>query len=107
MKKIIAIVALLLSTSAFAQHGHYGHYGHHGHRYHGGGSGSGKWVAPLIGGVLLGAIISDARANQQVPQTPVIVQQFPIYQPNTFSCLVQVYDPITQVIRNEVMTCIK
>ena len=105
MKKIIAIVALLLSTSAFAQHGH---YGHHGHRYHGnGGGGSGKWVAPLIGGVLLGAIISDARAHQQVPQTPVIVQQFPIYQPNTFSCLVQVYDPITQVIRNEVMTCIK
>ena len=105
MKKIIAIVALLLSTSAFAQHGH---YGHHGHCYHGnGGGGSGKWVAPLIGGVLLGAIISDARANQQVPQTPVIVQQFPIYQPNTFSCLVQVYDPITQVIRNEVMTCIK
>ena len=105
MKKIIAIVALLLSTSAFAQHGH---YGHHGHRYHGNsGGGSGKWVAPLIGGVLLGAIISDARANQQVPQTPVIVQQFPIYQPNTFSCLVQVYDPITQVIRNEVMTCIK
>ena len=71
MKKIIAIVALLLSTSVFAQHGH---YGHHGHRYHGGG-GSGKWVAPLIGGVLLGAIISDARANQQVPQTPVIIQQ--------------------------------
>ena len=105
MKKIIAIVALLLSTSAFAQHGH---YGHHGHRYHGSGvGGNGKWVAPLIGGVLLGAIISDARANQQVPQTPVIVQQFPIYQPNTFSCLVQVYDPITQVIRNEVMTCIK
>ena len=104
MKKIIAIVALLLSTSAFAQHGH---YGHHGHRYHGGGgSGNGKWVAPLIGGVLLGAIISDARANQQVPQTPVIVQQFPIYQPNTFSCLVQVYDPITQVVRNEVMTCV-
>ena len=101
MKKIIAIVALLLSTSAFAQHGH---YGHHGHRYHGGGSG--KWVAPLIGGVLLGAIISDARANQQVPQTPVIVQQFPIYQPNTFSCLVQVYDPITNTLRNEVMTCV-
>ena len=105
MKKIIAIVALLLSTSAFAQHGHYGHQGHQSHRYHGGG-GSGKWVAPLIGGVLLGAIISDARANQQVPQTPVIVQQFPIYQPNTFSCLVQVYDPITNTLRNEVMTCV-
>ena len=103
MKKIIAIVALLLSTSAFAQHGHHGHYGH---RYYGGG-GNGKWVAPLIGGVLLGAIITDARANQQASQPPIVVQQFPIYQPNTFSCLVQVYDPITQVIRNEVMTCIK
>ena len=101
MKKIIAIVALLLSTSVIANPYHHGH----GHRYHGGG-GSGKWVAPLIGGVLLGAIISDARANQQASQPPVVVQQFPIYQPNTFNCLVQVYDPITRTVRNEVMTCI-
>ena len=101
MKKIIAIVVLLLSTSVFANPYHHGH----GHRYHGGG-GSGKWVAPLIGGVLLGAIISDARANQQASQPPVVVQQFPIYQPNTFNCLVQVYDPITRTVRNEVMTCI-
>ena len=101
MKKIIAIGVLLLSTSVFANPYHHGH----GHRYHGGG-GSGKWVAPLIGGVLLGAIISDARANQQASQPPVVVQQFPIYQPNTFNCLVQVYDPITRTVRNEVMTCI-
>lgn len=104
MKKIIAIVALLLSTSAFAQ---YGHYGHHGHRYHGGGGGGHKWVAPLIGGVLLGAIISDARANQQVPQPPIIIHNpLPVYQSNSFSCLVQVYDPITRIVKNEVMTCV-
>jgi len=104
MKKLlIVITALLVSTGALAQHGHRHHGWGHGHNNHG----SGKWVAPLIGGVLLGAIISDARANQQVSQPPIVVQQFPIYQPNTFSCLVQVYDPIAQVIRNEVMTCIK
>ena len=102
MKKIIAIVALLLSTGAFAQHGH---YGHHGHRYHGGG-GSGKWVAPLIGGVIVGAILTDAaRANQPVPQPPIIIQQ-PIPQTSTYNCLVQVYDPITRIIKNEVMLCV-
>ena len=102
MKKIIAIVALLLSTGAFAQHGH---YGHHGHRYHGGG-GSGKWVAPLIGGVIVGAILTDAaRANQPVPQPPIIIQQ-PIPQTSSYSCLVQVYDPITRTIKNEVMICV-
>ena len=102
MKKIIAIVALLLSTGAFAQHGH---YGHHGHRYHGGG-GSGKWVAPLIGGVIVGAILTDAaRANQQSPQPPIIIQQS-IPQTSTYNCLVQVYDPITRIIKNEVMLCV-
>ena len=101
MKKFIILFTMLLASSAFANPYHHGH----GHRYHGGG-GNGKWVAPLIGGVLIGAIISDARANQQLPQTPVIVQQFPIYQPNTFSCLVQVYDPITNTLLNEVMTCV-
>ena len=102
MKKFIILFTMLLASSAFANPHGYGHG--QGHRYHSGGSG--KWVAPLIGGVLIGAIISDARASQQVPQPPIFVQQFPIYQPNTFSCLVQVYDPITQVIRNEVMTCV-
>lgn len=103
MKKLLIIFTMLLATSAFAQYHRHGHQVH-GPRYYGGGGG---WVAPLIGGAIIGAIITDARANQQVPQTPVIVHQFPIYQPNTFSCLVQVYDPITNTLRNEVMTCIK
>ena len=100
MKKFLILFTLLLASSAFANP----HYHGHGHRHHGGGGH--KWVAPLIGGVLLGAIISDAKANQQVSQSPVIVQQFPIFQPNTFSCLVQVYDPITRTVRNEVMVCV-
>jgi len=90
---------MLLATNAFAQH-----YHNHGPRYYGGGGG---WVAPLIGGAILGAVITDAaRANQPAPQPPIIVQQ-PVYQPNTYNCLVQVYDPITRTIRNEVMLCVK
>ena len=100
MKKFLVVLLLLVSASAFAQYRHPGYYGHR----HGGG---GNWVAPLIGGAILGAVITDAaRANQPVPQPPIIIQQ-PIYQPNTYNCLVQVYDPITRTVRNEVMTCVK
>ena len=100
MKKFLAIFTMFLATSASAQF-HHGHgFRHHGH-------GGGGWVAPLIGGAIIGAVITDAaRANQPAPQPPIIVQQ-PVYQPNTYSCLVQVYDPITRTIRNEVMTCVK
>ena len=99
MKKFLVVLLLLVSASAFAQYRHPGYYGHR----HGGG---GNWVAPLIGGAILGAVITDAaRANQPVPQPPIIIQQ-PIYQPNTYNCLVQVYDPITRTIKNEVMICV-
>lgn len=101
MKKILAIVTMLLATSSFAGPYHYGH----GHRHYGGG---GNWIAPLIGGAIIGAVITDAaRANQPVPQQPVIIQTPPpIYQSNTYSCLVQVYDPVTRTIKNEVMICV-
>ena len=103
MKKFIILFTLLLASSAFANPHYYGHG--YGHRHHGGGGH--KWVAPLIGGVLLGAIISDARANQQISQPPIIIHNpLPVYQPNTFSCLVQVYDPITRIVKNEVMICV-
>ena len=70
-------------------------------------SGGGGWVAPLIGGAIIGAVISDAaRANQPAPQPIIIQQPQTIYQPNTYSCLVQVYDPITRTIKNEVMVCV-
>ena len=99
MKKLlIVITALLVSTGAIAQHGHHGHYGHR--------ASNGNWVAPLIGGVIVGAILTDAaRANQPVPQPPIIIQQ-PIPQTTTYNCLVQVYDPITRIVKNEVMICV-
>ena len=98
MKKFLAIILLLVTSNAFAQF-------HHGHRFHR--HGGGGWVAPLIGGAIIGAVISDAaRANQPAPQPIIIQQPQPIYQPNTYSCLVQVYDPITRTIKNEVMVCV-
>lgn len=98
MKKFLAVLLLLVSANAIAQYRHHGHHGHYGHRS------SGNWVAPLIGGVIVGAILTDAaRANQ--PPPPVIIQQ-PIPQTSTYNCLVQVYDPITRTIKNEVMLCV-
>ena len=81
MKKITTIVLLavsLLSAPAFAQH-------------HGGGGyyrSGGGWVAPLIGGVIIGGVLSQPRYAYPAPpviyqQTPpVIIQQQPpvIYQ---------------------------
>ena len=101
MKKFLVVLLLLVSSSAFAQYRHYGHHGHYGHR-----ASNGNWVAPLIGGVIVGAILTDAaRANQPVPQLPIIIQQ-PIPQTTTYNCLVQVYDPITRIVKNEVMICV-
>jgi hypothetical protein len=100
MKKFLVVLLLLVSTSAFAQYRHYGHHGYHGHRH------GGNWVAPLIGGVIVGAVLSDAaRANQPAPQPPIIIHQ-PTPQTSTYSCLVQVYDPVTRIIKNEVMICV-
>jgi len=104
MKKFLVVLLLLVSSSAFAQYRHYGHHGHHGHYGHR--TSNGNWVAPLIGGVIVGAILTDAaRANQPVPQPPIIIQQ-PIPQTTTYNCLVQVYDPITRIVKNEVMICV-
>jgi len=103
MKKILATVTfLLIATSAFAQHGHFGHHGHHG-------NGGGNWAGPLIGGMILGNIITNAQRQVIVQQPPVIVQQPPVFNfpiQNYYSCLVQVQDPYSGVIRNEVRTCV-
>jgi hypothetical protein len=102
MKKLlILITALLVSTGAMAQH--HGYHGHHD------GHGGGNWVGPLIGGVVLGTIITNSQRPVIVQQPPVIVQQPPIYNfpiQNYYSCLVQVQDPYSGVIRNEVRTCV-
>jgi len=102
MKKLlIVITALLVSTGAMAQH--HGYHGHHGH-------GGGNWAGPLIGGIVLGTIISNTQRPVIVQQPPVIVTQPPIINypiQNYYSCLVQVQDPYTGIVRNEVRTCMQ
>ena len=111
MKKLlIVITALLVSTGAIAQHGHHGHYGHNGghnvHRNHG----DRDLARLVIGSIVLGTILSNSQRQVIEQQPPVIVQQYPIYNfpmQTQYNCLVQVQDPYSGVIRNEVMTCIK
>jgi hypothetical protein len=62
MKYILAtVLALSLATPAVADPRHHDYYRSHNHHNH---KGSGKWVA-LIGGVVLGAIIADAKAKER------------------------------------------
>ena len=68
MTKLIALLtALLITPSAFA-HGYYG--GYHGNYYHGGGSG---YVAPLVGGMVIGGVVGYALAPKSVATLPPIV----------------------------------
>jgi hypothetical protein len=75
MKKLILALALLASVPAFAQHRHHGHHGHHG------GYRGPSW-GPVVGGMILGAVVYDIYNRPVVvQQQPVIVQNpSPIYQ---------------------------
>ena len=96
MKKFIvtAIAGLVFSNSAFAW----------GDREQGALAGiAGLWVIQQLHKAGQPQVI-----YQQTP--PVIVQQSPVYVypiPNYYSCLVQVQDPYSGVIRNEVRTCVR
>lgn len=74
MKKLIAILAVALSTTACAQHHHHG------------GAYGGGWVAPLIIGGAIGYFINRPPVIVQQPPMvvnppPVVVQSpVPIYQ---------------------------
>lgn len=71
MKYILAtVLALSLATPALADPRHHDYYRSHNHHNH---KGSGKWVAPLIGGVVLGAIIADAKAKERENNKSVII----------------------------------
>ena len=67
----VAALSIACATPASAQYRH-GHGGH----YHGGGGGG--WVAPLVGGMVLGgvlgAIVSEPR---YASPPPVYVEQYP------------------------------
>jgi hypothetical protein len=74
MKKIIlATLLIVASVPVLAQHWNHGHR-HHGHvRYYG----HSGWVAPLIIGGVVGAVI----ANRPAQAETIIVQQQPVYVP--------------------------
>ena len=105
MKKLAALIlaiAALGCAPVNAQHHHHHHHSRVGD----------NWVAPLIGGVIIGTIISRPAPPPPViiQQPPVVVQQPPYYGPvfrEYYSCLVQVYDPYSGQYRNEVQTCMR
>jgi hypothetical protein len=78
MKKILISLALLMVTvPALAQHWRHGHHIHYGHARHYGHYGQNNWVAPLIIGGVVGAVI----ANRPAQADTIIVQQQPVYVP--------------------------
>ena len=89
MKVLAAgLMSLVLIAPAFAQahHGHRHFHNQHFHHRHGPVVVyRDNWVGPLVGGVVLGAIIADANRPAVVQQPPVVVQQPPIVlqQPTT------------------------
>jgi hypothetical protein len=76
MKKIILALSLIAVLGTANAQWHHGHH-HHGPRviYR-----DSNWVAPLFGGVVLGAVIANSRQPETVvvQQPPVVVQQ-PVY----------------------------
>ena len=102
MKKFIvtAIAGLVFSNSAFAW----------GDREQGALAGiAGLWAFQQLQRAGQPQVIYQQTPPVIVQQPPVIVQQSPVYVypiPNYYSCLVQVQDPYSGVIRNEVHTCV-
>ena len=85
MRKTLAILlaatTLISATAANAEWRDRRDYGHR--EYHGGGGGN--WVAPLVGGLIVGGILGSMAEQQQY-------QQPQYYQPKTFCRMVPVYD---------------
>ncbi len=71
---LAAVLSFAVATPALADPKHRDYYRSHNHHNH---KGSGKWVAPLIGGIVLGAIISNAKAKEQENNRKIIVVREP------------------------------
>jgi len=91
MRKTLAILlATATLVSATAANADW-----NGHRHYGGGGGNGgNWVAPLVGGLIVGGILGGmAQQNQQQYYgQPQYYPQPQYYQPQTFCRMVPVYD---------------
>ena len=102
MKKFIvtAIAGLVLSSSAFAW----------GPREQGALAGiAGLWAFQQLQRAGQPQVTYQQTPSVIVQQPPVVVQQSPVFVypiHNYYSCLVQVQDPYSGVIRNEVRTCV-
>ena len=103
MKKLLAAVIFSVVSSSVLAGGSHGHHVHH--------RSSDRWVAPLVGGIILGTIISrqnevvvDERPIYIAPPPPIV--HYPV-GPQFYNCLVRVYDQYTGTYRNEVMTCVR
>lgn len=73
MKKILMLwLALAVATPALAGPRHHDSYRHH-PRHHN--HNSDKWVAPLIGGVILGAIINEASKPKETVVVEKVIKQ--------------------------------
>jgi hypothetical protein len=103
MKKFIVtvIAGLAFSSSAFAW----------GEREQGALAGiAGLWAFQQIQRAGQPQVIYQQTPPVIVQQPQVIIQQSPIYSypiRNYYSCLVQVQDPYSGIIRNEVRTCVQ
>lgn len=86
MKALVAgLLALTIAVPAVAQHRH-GHHPYFMHRHGPTVIYRDNWVGPLVGGVVLGAIIADANRPSVVQQPPVIVQQPSVVLQPTVVC---------------------
>lgn len=88
MKYILAtLLALSLATPALAGHNnhnkHGGYHNHHVQQHHH--RNNDKWVVPLIGGVILGAVINEASK----PKEPVIVEKIIRHKCEPITIIVQ------------------
>lgn len=81
LSKKILLLALLGTSSAFANP--YGHHHHgHGHWHHRGGPSPWVWVAPTIIGGVIGYEIARNQPPIVVQQPPVIIQNPPVVVTN-------------------------
>jgi len=79
MKVLLAgLMGLVLAAPAYAQHFHHPHrHFHHHHRHAPVIVHRDNWVAPLVGGVIIGAVIADANREKQKEERVIIQQTLP------------------------------